>query len=363
MGGYGPIDYDLSRYVLYDPIEGFFFREISNNRWQSKPDSEDNELANGAQSFTDDEIKNLLKDKATLLPDCRKALEEALARHDKNRSWDERLGEIVANTGGRNYLPHTHKTAEAIRIMRQYAEKYQVSGNAYLYGAYLVTPPVTDAVAPEVELEVYSAGPDGGPLSLLYTKPFSPEYAEYSVADSNFVERPKPWGRGQETFVAFDRPVAVENAFFVAYKIKASGSSGFAVYNLPKGLVASNTAWLSLDGRWLPATEYPAGAFATSLFIDPVLRYTENSAIEPLPFSPSPVHIFAEQHGGGIFVDFRYPPTATAEFMLYDSGGKLLMEKSLKEDTHLSAPQAAGAGIYVAVVRLEGKLYTQKLYF
>ncbi|PGW64714.1 hypothetical protein COE18_01225 [Bacillus cereus] len=56
MGGYGPIDYDLSRYVLIDPINSnFFYPE------KVYSESEKDEIAGLAEYFELDEVKLLLK--------------------------------------------------------------------------------------------------------------------------------------------------------------------------------------------------------------------------------------------------------------------------------------------------------------
>lgn len=123
----------------------------------------------------------------------------------------------------------------------EYAEAYTITGSTQLYGIYIVTPPCGTSSAPEVEITVY----DGGdvPSTLLYTETFKPAYL--NLSSGCFVETAKDLNRAQESFVVFSSPVTVSEKFYVGYRIgESSDGSYFAAYNLPKGSVSGNTAWI-----------------------------------------------------------------------------------------------------------------------
>ena len=71
MGGFGPIDYDLSRYVICDPIKRRFFYRVHENSTNAL---EDNDI-DYTECFTVEEIVDIMKDQdADLSKPCKKIL-------------------------------------------------------------------------------------------------------------------------------------------------------------------------------------------------------------------------------------------------------------------------------------------------
>ncbi|MDR1557347.1 MAG: serine protease, partial [Tannerellaceae bacterium] len=200
----------------------------------------------------------------------------------------------------------------------EYAEEYQITGNAQLDGVYLVTPSLSDLSGSlDVEITVYKG--NDHPQSLLHSEKFYPAYREMSSIDSSFIETGKRLNRAQESFVRFSQPVNVSGSFYIGYKIKVPAGSSFAVYNLPKGLTARNTAWLNNKGRWLSASAHPLTPFSTSLFIDPVLHYTGDSSAGAIGSDGVRVWVDAPRSR----IQILLPQEETFTYRLYSVTGQL----------------------------------------
>lgn len=82
MAGFGPIDYDLARYVLCDPIDTMFFSRDGSDKTDEGIDY--------TWYFTEKEIEEILTNEEIFLNDkCREKLKEIQLEHkEKSRFWD-----------------------------------------------------------------------------------------------------------------------------------------------------------------------------------------------------------------------------------------------------------------------------------
>ncbi len=82
MGGFGPIKYDLARYVLCDPIDRMFFSRHSSNKTTEEVD--------WVWYFSEKEIERILTNEEIILnEDCRAKLNEIQLEHrERSRFWD-----------------------------------------------------------------------------------------------------------------------------------------------------------------------------------------------------------------------------------------------------------------------------------
>jgi hypothetical protein len=239
----------------------------------------------------------------------------------------------------------------------EYAEEYQIAENAQIDGVYLVTPALADPVGSlEVEIAVYRGSDQ--PQSLLHSEKFYPAYQELSSADSTFTQTAKRLNRAQESFVRFSKPVDVSGAFYVGYKIKAPANSSFAVYNLPEGLSARNTAWVNNKGRWIKASAHPLKPFNASLFIDPVIHYVNDTSRKNPEASQARVWVDASRSRIHILLP---PGGETVACRLYSTTGQLIQE-NLVDGSGATIP-ASGfhPGIYVIQLRGNKVFHTQKI--
>jgi hypothetical protein len=226
----------------------------------------------------------------------------------------------------------------------EYAEEYRITGRAQIDGAYFITPPIAD---PESSLNVEITVYDGNsqPQTLLHSETFHPVYHEQVLAD-------------RESFISFSQPVNVSDAFYIGYKINAPANSAFAAYNLPQGQTARNTAWINNKGKWIRATSHPLLPFATSLFIDPVIHYTNDSSNDA-----------AQQSGVRIWIDARrnkihilLPYTGNSTCKLYSTTGQLLRETVISGSEATIPVAGLHPGIYIIHIQSDNSLHTRKLF-
>ena len=239
----------------------------------------------------------------------------------------------------------------------EYAEQYMLPTPAILYGCYLVTPAISSRTYPEVEICVYSGNEQ--PETLLASQRFSPQIQYIDNEEITWGE--KPLTRSQEHFVAFDEPIPLSENLFVSYRINNENTS-FCVYNIPQGETTANTAWLRVDDTWTPATQHPAGGFATSLFIDPILVYSDGrlTANELLPVSNE--FLFSEPHTHTLHI-YLTDEIHTAEFTLYSMRGEQLDRQIISNgQATFSYPQLS-TGIYIVNLQINGERKSKKVVF
>jgi hypothetical protein len=244
---------------------------------------------------------------------------------------------------------------------QEYAEEYTVEEEARLYGAYFVTPSVTNAPTGSLDVEVTVYSGEDKPGTLLYSGAFKPAFTEMSLVDSSFMETDKRLNRPQESFIRFDKEITVSGDFYIGYKIKSPGDSSFVVYNLPKGTTSRNTAWYVAGGQWAKASSHPLLPFTTSLFIDHVIQYTGNLSSNGVAEGP-PVLVFADANNKNIHV--LLPDTkATATFALYSMNGQLIYKTRLTRRQTIIPAKELEPGIYIININGSNIFYSQKVLF
>ena len=239
----------------------------------------------------------------------------------------------------------------------EYAEQYTLPTPAVLYGCYIVTPAISGRTYPEVEICVYSG--NERPETLLTTQRFSPKI-QY-IENDTLTAGKKSLSRAQEHFVAFDEPLSVSGNLFVSYRINDENTS-FCAYNIPQGKTTANSAWIHADDTWLPATQHPSSSFATSLFIDPVLAYSDERVTPNESPLVSDLRLISEPYTHTLHLVLpldAYP----AEFTLHSMRGEQIDRQTLSnEQATFSYPQLS-AGIYIVSLQINGERKSQKVIF
>ncbi|MDR2809558.1 MAG: T9SS type A sorting domain-containing protein [Tannerellaceae bacterium] len=264
-----------------------------------------------------------------------------------------RISELPSPATGYLFGINSLKTTE-------YAEEYRINGKAWIDGVYLVTPSITSADKNfHVEIRVYQ-GKDN-PQTLLHTELFHPAYTELSFVDSTFITTEKKLNREQESFVTFPVPVEVSDVFYVGYKINTSAESSFAVYNLPKGQTTRNTAWARNGNEWFRSSSHPLMPFSSSLFIDPVVHYTNDVSNHIVDRQNTSVRIWVDvpRHT----VHLLLPESQKATCRLYSTTGQLLREKTMNGIEATLSVSGFPPGIYVIHMEGDNLLHTQKVHF
>ncbi len=246
-------------------------------------------------------------------------------------------------------------------LTTEYAEEYQISGTAELFGAYFVASSTMNDVSKTVEAEVNVYTGYDKPETLLHTEIFRPTYTEVSLIDSSIIETPKNLRRDQESFIYFEEPISVSGKFFISYKFTSEKDTTFAVFNLQKGETTKNTAWINQEDGWMKASSHPLTPFSTSLFIDPVIHYTNGDANEDIG-SVGNVKVYLGPGNKTIYVILP-EGIRNATYTLYNVNGALIQKATLTDNqTILSVPELT-PGIYIAQVNGKNIFYTQKLIF
>jgi len=140
MGGFGPIEYDLARYVLCDYIDDMFFSSYTNSH------DSDNEI-DYTVYFSENEIKKLLNNENSVLSENSKAsLEKALDSHnEKNKFWEQLNIRITYEDDEKSEneeasvvvnMPEQTQYSEADRLMQEYASILGV--DSLLYEQFII---------------------------------------------------------------------------------------------------------------------------------------------------------------------------------------------------------------------------------
>ena len=212
----------------------------------------------------------------------------------------------------------------------------------------------------EVEVAVYDKG-DSGPGALLRSETFRPAYLNESML-GDFQETPKSLNRSQESFVRFSEPVSVGGTFYVGYRIKsAPEDTYFSAYSLPQGATARNTAWVRPEGgAWTRATDYARAGFATSLYVDPVVRYGEWVANEPVE-APGAEPIVSVGPGRGEVHIVLPEDMREASYALHAASGKRMAAGTIAGPRATLRLTPKERGVYILTISGEGKRYSRKI--
>ncbi len=243
--------------------------------------------------------------------------------------------------------------------MNEFAEAYKITGEAKVYGTYIVNPAITQDKEIDVEITVYSGS--GKPETLLHTESFRPSF----VTTNNkidFIDSIKPLSRDQESFITFSEPVDVSGSFFVGYKIRtATAGTSFSAYNLPKGETSKNTTWINYQGQWTEASAHPASPMSTSLFIDPVIQYNTASTNTSID-NNNPIRIFTEAASKTVHI--LLPATIReARYSIISMNGTRLQNGIVHNGENTIAATGAGPGIYLVQITSNKDSFTQKILF
>lgn len=232
----------------------------------------------------------------------------------------------------------------------EFAEGYTLPQSAIIYGCYLVTPSINGRTTPSVEICLYSGKEK--PQTLLAKKTFNPQVAYFK--NGELVSDKKSLYRAQEHFISFGDSIQVKDNLFVGYRILGENDTKFCVYSVKSGEQTGNTAWMHASNGWKKAS------YNTSLFIDPVLRYTkESTANESISIEP-PLRLFADANQKSLHVILS-GEEENASLSLFDSSGRVIKQAEIRQRASSVACPASSSGLYCAIVRYQGKEYSFKV--
>lgn len=246
---------------------------------------------------------------------------------------------------------------------KEYLEEYTQPGNIRIYGTYLVTPALSSdskISIPDVEMMVYEGIEK--PERLVYSEKFSPMFIHWESGADNFQDSVKSISRDQESFILFKEPVEVSDHFYIGYKLVNSLDLSFMVFNLAPGETSYNTAWICYQDEWIKAAEHPVKAFPTSLFIDPVVLYTESPTSGSGMKDEKEVHIIVGTDRQSLHILLE-KETQRAEVTVYTINGQIIKEAVFSGNEYVLRIDRPGVGMYVVQIKFDNKYYHQKLIF
>ena len=264
----------------------------------------------------------------------------------------EFIEKAILPSGNTDYLFGTNSLGTTA-----YAERYQITGGALIYGTYIVNPSIKKTDGFKVEIRIYN-NVDGKPGNILHSEVFQPTIR---YKDKGFQEMQKPLTVDQESFVPFSKPIHVDNTFFIGYNITAPNGSAYTVFSLKKGETAQNTAYIQYKNNWIAATSHPILPYATSLFIDPVIQYQTSTANEQI-WDRQAVKVFVGAEKRTIHVILSETGYNTS-VSLGSISGKILKKWDIQKQQVTLPIGSIQPGIYIVQVVQNNKLYTQKIIF
>lgn len=270
-----------------------------------------------------------------------------------------RLSHVIEN--GKYDLIETSQSDETYLFglngsTKEYAEQYTTSVAAHVYGCYLVTPSFSGRNTLDVDICLYT-GIDK-PETLVATKKFNPilQYTDGSTSG----ETSKPLYRLQEHFIAFDTPVEVGSSFFVGYRI--NNEVNFCTYNIQKGEMTQNSAWIKQGEEWIEASQASGIGFNTALFIDPVVSYYTKTTGNELLASELDIQVNVMRKDKRIDLIFPENPSG-AHYRLVDFAGKVIDSQMIQEAQSTWSYPYISSGIYLLSIQQGDQIFTRKIVF
>ncbi|MDL2265123.1 T9SS type A sorting domain-containing protein [Parabacteroides sp. OttesenSCG-928-G21] len=243
----------------------------------------------------------------------------------------------------------------------EFVEAYGNVGSVYLEGAYFVARAFGDYLGMDIEVVVYSG--TNRPEQELYSTTFNPKYTNYITSSGNqFTDSPKLLNRNkaQESFIRFDTPISITGPFFVGYRLSdaPNNTTYFTALNLPEGTVSNNTTWIKAgNSNFVSASAY-SSTFGTSLYIDPVITYTNPDSNELI--EQDNIRIILNEDRSNMSIVLT-GDSDNGILKLYAIDGKLVQNTTLPTNATTIPLKIIKSGVYIAEILYDGKVYTQKV--
>lgn len=241
----------------------------------------------------------------------------------------------------------------------EFAEEFNLEKPSEILGVYIFIPKMPFAYTAGVDIEIYEG--NSSPEIMKANKLFIPQYRDYSTLSSSFQSLNKNTNLvSTESFIAFDSPVKVGKKFFVAYKINPSQENHFSIYNTQFASSTNNTAWLK-SSQWIKASEFTVQSLSTSLALQPLIRYVNDSSIENTKKEKNK-YIHYERSTNQLF--FIFDPESAGKILVYSVSGQLIEEIlfSKGEKSFQLSPLRQGS---VGIIKVfnENRVISEKIIF
>jgi hypothetical protein len=243
----------------------------------------------------------------------------------------------------------------------EFAEEFTLEKPSEILGVYLLIPQMPFSYTSGVEIEIYSG--TNAPETRLKNQPFLPQYLAYSKANSSFQNANKNTNKvGTESFVAFDNPVNVGKHFFVAYKIQSSTVDSFLVCNTQfASPEQANTAWIKDGQQWIKASEYTPQPIKTSLALQPLVRFTNDTSVTEINNKTKRVYYDRTTDR----LTFTFEPESPGQIFIYSVSGQLIERISYSKGEKSFKLSSFSNQVSIKIVKISGgnELFSEKIIY
>ena len=251
--------------------------------------------------------------------------------------------------------------------INQYAEKFSLPENAYLYGMYFMSAKANaiQSNTDTVIVKIYAGESTPNPSYFLEDNRFMLNTLQWS-SSAGFSYSNKGVLSKNENYLSLETPIPVGKNFFVVYELPYTNlpADSFAIYTAkaraPEGLAS---AYAYFSGSWQGLATISGER--TSLWIDPVIRYDSTAvAIDTaLIDRSSRTVIYPNPAKNTVFVMTRNDKQGDCTVTLYSTFGQKISSTKGKVRYPSIAVNLEGLspGLYLLRVAYSDKSETHKL--
>jgi phosphoribosyl-AMP cyclohydrolase len=205
----------------------------------------------------------------------------------------------------------------------------------------MVMPQWNNTMNGKFEVKVYSG--ENKPDKLLYSQNVQLSYLNFSGGTfSNIV---KPSTRNTESYIQFSKPIAVDKSFFISYTIQYPATDTLALLNVIERNTNLNTAYLrTATSQWITAPETAQSSPQTSLWIDPVVSWTDTSTTNKP--TESGLRLYYSQSSHQLYLKGLILGES-GNLTVYNSSGRSIWKSNVFADGIIEIPEI-GQGYFIA---------------
>ncbi len=223
----------------------------------------------------------------------------------------------------------------------EFAEKFICEKSSLVYGIYMIMPQWKSTMNGKFEVRIYSG--ETKPEKLLYSQNVQLSYLNFSSGSFSSVVKPNT--RNAESYIQFSNPISVDKSFFVSYTIQYQATDTIALLNVISRNTSLNTAYLrTATSQWIAAPEASQSAPQTSLWIDPVVSWTDTSTTNKQ--TESGLKLYYSQSSHQLYLKGLILGES-GNLTVYNSSGRTIWKGYVFADGIIEIPKI-GQGYYVA---------------
>ncbi len=247
----------------------------------------------------------------------------------------------------------------------EYAEKYSMQENAYIYGVYLMASKANAnydrSSQNKITVRVYTKDENAdAPKDLLASKVIDLKSLQWSASSSSFYYSNKVVLTGCENYIRFDVPVAAGKDFFISYDVPYTNlpADSFAIFTAKNRTAGLATAYAKQNSIWKTMIDF--AGLRTSLWVDPVVSFSATSDVTIVLQNPAAT-IFPNPATDKIIINLKDSVLDKTTVVLFDYMGKRILSKNIFEDKTEISLNDVPHGIYLLRIINGSKTETHKI--